>query len=144
MTPNRCHYLVLLILFASSLAHGSKVQKWVDEDGQVHYGEAPPEYAKSQKLDGRISSIKNDNVQADQVTLYSTSWCGYCKKARTFLQKNRIAFTELDIERDSFANRRYKSMGGRGVPFLAHGENTLQGFNPDSYKRFFKLNNLSN
>ena len=43
-------YLIYLTLFLStSLAAGS-VQKWVDEDGNVHYGDAPPTSAKTESV----------------------------------------------------------------------------------------------
>lgn len=34
------------------------------------------------------------------VTVYTTSWCGYCKKTKEFLQKRGVDFVEKDIEKD--------------------------------------------
>jgi thiol-disulfide isomerase/thioredoxin len=34
-----------------------------------------------------------------QVTMYSTSWCGYCRKARQVFTQQNIPFRELDIEK---------------------------------------------
>ena len=32
--------------------------------------------------------------------LYSTPWCGYCHRLKSQLQREGIAFTEVDIEAD--------------------------------------------
>ncbi|MDF1566281.1 MAG: glutaredoxin family protein [Deltaproteobacteria bacterium] len=34
------------------------------------------------------------------VIVYSTRWCGYCKKAKRWLKQQGVAFVEKDIERD--------------------------------------------
>lgn len=132
-------YTLLILLLVCGSVESAKVKKWTDEQGKVHYGERPPEHATSQELNGQVSSIKNDHQSNDRATLYSASWCGYCKKARSFMQRNNIAFDEYDIERNSVANREYQSMGGGGIPFLVHGKESLRGFNPKSYKRFFDI-----
>ena len=35
-----------------------------------------------------------------QFTLYSTPWCGYCHRLKGQLQREGIAFDEVDIEAD--------------------------------------------
>lgn len=51
------------------------------------------------------------------VTLYTTSWCGYCKKARALLLRNGIAFRERDVERDRDAESSFRSLNpDGGVP----------------------------
>ncbi|WP_062206857.1 mycoredoxin [Streptomyces sp. NBRC 109706] len=34
------------------------------------------------------------------VTMYSTPWCGYCRRLKSQLDREGIAFTEIDIEQD--------------------------------------------
>ena len=36
---------------------------------------------------------------AGTITVFSTSWCGYCSRLRTALDRESIAYTEVDIER---------------------------------------------
>jgi len=63
------------------------------------------------------------------VIMYSTSWCGYCKKARVMLNMQGVQFKEFDIEKSSEASAEMKSIGGHGVPvFLIQGE-VVKGFN---------------
>ena len=35
---------------------------------------------------------------AGTVTMYSTPWCGYCRRLKTQLDSAGIAYTEIDIE----------------------------------------------
>ena len=32
--------------------------------------------------------------------MYSTPWCGYCKRLKTALKAEGISYTEIDIEQD--------------------------------------------
>ena len=32
------------------------------------------------------------------VTMFSTTWCGYCRRLKSQMQREGIEFTELDIE----------------------------------------------
>ncbi|MCB5169330.1 mycoredoxin [Streptomyces bambusae] len=34
------------------------------------------------------------------VTMYSTTWCGYCRRLKTQLDREGIAYTEINIEQD--------------------------------------------
>ncbi len=33
------------------------------------------------------------------ITMFSTEWCGYCKRLKMMLEKTGIGYTEVDIER---------------------------------------------
>jgi mycoredoxin len=33
-----------------------------------------------------------------QITMYSTPWCGYCKRLKSQLDREGIEFAEIDIE----------------------------------------------
>lgn len=34
----------------------------------------------------------------DQITMYSTTWCGYCRRLKSQLDREGIGFAEVDIE----------------------------------------------
>ena len=34
------------------------------------------------------------------ITIYTTPWCGYCRRARKLLQDKNLVFTEIDIGGD--------------------------------------------
>ena len=34
----------------------------------------------------------------DKLTMYSTTWCGYCRRLKSQLDREGIEYTEVDIE----------------------------------------------
>lgn len=38
--------------------------------------------------------------EAGTITMFSTSWCGYCARLKAQLTREGIGFTEVDIESD--------------------------------------------
>lgn len=52
------------------------------------------------------------------LTVYSTSWCGYCHRLMTVLKSNGIAYETVDIEHDPEAAEFVSSVNGgnRTVP----------------------------
>ncbi|BBX74516.1 mycoredoxin Mrx1 [Mycobacterium shinjukuense] len=52
------------------------------------------------------------------LTLYTTSWCGYCLRLKTALRAKGICYDEVDIERDAAAAEFVGSVNGgnRTVP----------------------------
>lgn len=79
-------------------------------------------------------SLKNKNkakIEQPSVILYSASWCGYCRRAREFLQSKKIPFIEKDIERDSVAAKevKQKAPGYGGIPVIDVSGTIIMGFN---------------
>ena len=37
-------------------------------------------------------------ADASMLTMYSTTWCGYCRRLKTQLDREGIEYTEVDIE----------------------------------------------
>jgi glutaredoxin len=63
-----------------------------------------------------------------QVVLYTTSWCAVCAKARTYLKRHGIRYTDFDVERDPAAYRAYRGYRGDGVPLIVIGDSSMRGF----------------
>ena len=55
-----------------------------------------------------------------KLTMYTTTWCGYCFRLKTALKSAGISFTEVDIEQDPAAAEFVGSVNGgnRTVPTL--------------------------
>ena len=68
---------------------------------------------------------------ARQVTIYTTDWCGYCKKAKAYMKEQGIRYVEYDIEKDSAAHAEFKRRGGNGVPLIVFGDKSMSGFSAD-------------
>jgi len=125
----------------------AEIYRWVDENGKVHFGDAPPRSGEVQRVEPRVNSYRGtvpalESAPAKvarkmpRVVMYSTRWCGYCKQARAYFKQNGIRFSEHDIERSSSARSAYDRLGGRGVPLILVGEQQMSGF---SAKRFRQL-----
>jgi len=131
---------VLLVILQLGDAGAANIQKWVDSEGKVHYGERPPQAQESEAVSAKVSTV-TPLSSGPSLVLYSTAWCGYCKKARAFMRQEGIRFREYDIEKTPSAKRRYDKMGGKGVPLLVRGGETLQGFSVQRYRQFFQPKN---
>lgn len=51
-------------------------------------------------------------MSASEVIMYSTVWCGYCKRLKTAMKASGIPFTEVDIEHDPAAAQFVMSVNG--------------------------------
>jgi mycoredoxin len=59
-------------------------------------------------------------VRDAQVTMYTTSWCGFCFRLKTALKAEGIPYAEVDIESDPAAAEFVMSVnrGNQTVPTL--------------------------
>ena len=142
--------LLLVLMFLSPVTQG-ELYKWVDESGRTHYGDSPPDKAKLKEITGNVSSFTSVSVEpfvydsslvtgrqkSKSVAMYSTSWCGYCKKAARHFRKNNIPFTEHDIEKSETAAREYKKLRGRGVPVILIGDQRMNGFSAKTFDAIY-------
>jgi mycoredoxin len=60
------------------------------------------------------------------LTMYSTTWCGYCHRLRTQLDREGISYTVVDIERDPAAADYVMSVNGgnQTVPTVRFADGT--------------------
>ncbi len=61
-----------------------------------------------------------------QVTIYSTTWCGYCRRLKLQMDQAGITYEEIDIERDPDAARFVEGVnnGNQTVPVIKYKDNT--------------------
>ena len=55
-------YLTFLILMVSTSLYAGSIHKWVDENGNVHYGDAPPAKTKTENV--RVQSAPSNPGKA--------------------------------------------------------------------------------
>lgn len=165
--PIRILLAIIALLVAFSPA-GAEMYQWVDGNGVVTFKDTPPPVSgKRSKVkvykDSDFApappdqplpaprSLKGTPVPSPQsstpkkdrftgtVEMYVTDWCGYCKKARSYMDSKGISYVAYDIEKDSSARQRHKELGGRGVPLIIIGSNKMSGFSPETLEYY--LNN---
>jgi glutaredoxin len=153
----KSRYLIISLLALAMLlpvsSTSGELYKWVDDKGNTHYGDKPPKKAELEKITGVISSFSSVNVEpfkyepalgtsgnesrSKTVIMYSTSWCGYCKKARKHFERNKIPYQEYDIERSKKAALEYKRLNGRGVPVILIGKRRMNGFSANTFDKIY-------
>jgi glutaredoxin len=72
------------------------------------------------------------------VTLYATSWCGYCAATREFFETNGIQYTELDVEKTTAGYEGHKKLGGGGIPVIVIGNDVQRGYSEQNLRAALK------
>lgn len=62
------------------------------------------------------------------VTMYSTQWCGFCRRLRSELDAEGIAYDDVDIERvpDAASIVEQVNHGNQTVPTLVYSDGSAQ------------------
>ena len=133
--------LTVIILLTSNYAL-AEIYKWVDEDGNVHFGDSMPVGANPEEVNLKVNSYTSTSfdtadTNTDMVELYSTSWCGYCKKAKQYFTENKIKYTEYDIEESLSAKMNYDKLGVSGVPVILYKGKQMSGFSVSGFRRLY-------
>lgn len=145
-------YQIVFIFFFMFLMQASHAQiyKWEDANGKTHFGDKKPANKKSENIQLKINTYQSVTIDTaifngvkksytgQNVTIYSAVWCGICTKAKKYFNKNNIAFTEYDIDKDKAAKRRHKEMGATGVPVIFIGGRRMNGFSAATFERLYK------
>ncbi|HET7730624.1 MAG TPA: glutaredoxin family protein [Usitatibacter sp.] len=155
---HRFLFAVAALAFAFAGAAWAQVYKWTDPSGKTHYGDRPPEGVAKQEVAIRVPSHEGPVEVTDWgailrrkpaaaaaaprasagITMYSTDWCGHCRRAREYFAAHRIAFTEVDVEKSDSGRKDYEALGGRGVPLIVVGDKVMRGFSPQRFEALRK------
>jgi len=157
---------ILLLLFSCATKVEAQIHQWVDKSGVIHFGQAPPQGAgvatkmkptspsRNVKTDSAPSHLELVKMQRAEKTpqvveepvpmanqpvaaeMYSTSWCGYCRKAREYFRARGIPLVEYDIEADLDAAERKRQIDTRpGVPLVVINGQMIHGYAPAMYEQ---------
>ena len=105
-------------------------------------------YGLEAKLSKTHSSSASAQVQTDQVIVYSTSWCGVCKKAMRLLNSWGVSYVEKDIEGSRKAKNELASKSQAagiqpgGVPVIDVQGTLLQGLDEATLKSVLQSKGL--
>lgn len=150
--------LMLAALLTATVAGAQTVYKSTNPDGSVVYSDKAPAGGKVDKVitfaDLPSSPLQPLAVQplspqpsprktrlappprSVNVTLYSAAWCGYCKRAKSYLVAHAIPYENIDVDtpdgRDAF-----ERAGKGGIPLLVAGKRRVRGFKQEGYDAFF-------
>jgi glutaredoxin len=147
-----------LALLGCVLAAGAfaQVYKWTDPSGKTHYGDSPPAESQAKQLKVDVRSYEGPAQVTDwaaiirkkspaaaaprsqSITMYSTSWCPHCKRARAYFAERGIAIEDIDVEASEKNLREFKELGGGGVPLIIVGDKAMRGFDPQGMDALLK------
>jgi glutaredoxin len=145
--------MVCLFLSSFSLAGFSQMYRWRDKDGNLVISTNPPPPGvkwekktteppsqggpKTKDADGVKRGVQEVDLKRSnrdiKVTMYMTTWCPVCKKARDYLNSLGVNLTEFDIEKDPEKEKEWlrKVDGRKGVPVIDVEGIIMQGLNSE-------------
>ena len=81
-----------------------------------------------------------DGKVAKRVTVYSTPTCSWCNTLKSWLRKNHIQFTDIDVSRDQKASEEMvRRTGQQGVPQTEINGKMVVGFNQSMLKELLEI-----
>ena len=70
------------------------------------------------------------------VVVYTTPWCGWCRKTQAWLDGKGIAYENRDIEADSrWRDELIRKTGRTSIPVVEIEGELVRGFNPDKMQQ---------
>ena len=119
----------------------AQLYKWTDDKGVIHYSDKAPPKGTAKAVETRINSYSGPATVSTTgapaaaaqsakapVKMLATSWCGYCARARAYLNSRGIPFQELDVEKSAEGRKEYRALKGRGVPIILVGDQRMNGY----------------
>lgn len=82
---------------------------------------------------------------SSKITIYSTTWCAFCKTEKQYLDKLGIAYVEKDIEEDKAAYEELMAKNGgnfQGVPVTDIAGELVLGFDRAKIDAVIKEKNI--
>lgn len=151
-SPSRSSLLAVVVGLALSIAwpanadwlvtqYGDEIETrgpWRVEDGWVYFTDTDDreDLLPLEDIDLEASE-RVTAAEVPEITLFMTSWCGYCRLARELLEDLDARFDEKDIEIDEDARRQFHEVadGRRTVPVLKAGDIVIRGFSEEAIRK---------
>lgn len=83
---------------------------------------------------------EKEGIPIKSVTVYSTPTCSWCGTLKSYLRKNGIRYTEIDVSRDENAAREMvRRSGQQGVPQTSINGEMVIGFDKSKINRLLEI-----
>lgn len=82
----------------------------------------------------------------NQITFYGADWCPDCQRAKSFLKKNKIDYTFIDVDLDKTATKRVEAInkGKRIIPTIVINDTPHTNPDNDTLARLLGINEVGN
>lgn len=140
--------LSLVAVFSFALAEAvAQVFRYTDDSGRVHYvgsiEQVPSRYRNQVKGEADLPRItrvpagvftprSTVSQPATKIEIFVTDGCPHCRRLEQYLEQRNVRYKRVDIEKDAAGERRFRELGGRGVPIIKIGSTIINGFNPEA------------
>lgn len=145
------------IALAAESPGSTTLYKSVGPDGKTIYSDHPPAQARTSKplvfRNAPASALPPEAVAevdrmrksagtpaappAGETVLFSASWCGYCQKAKSYLNARNLPYREVDVDTPQGKQAFVNAGGGGGVPLLVAKGRSVAGFSTGAYDAVF-------
>lgn len=150
------HFLFITLLLLSASQPGfSEIYKWVDQDGKVRFSDKKPQKGNpAETIKLKINTVKvpkiYHNSSADdyasasgspahkKVIIYGATWCGVCKQAKKYFNRQGIPYQEYDVETSAKGRKDFKRLKGKGVPIIFVGKKRMDGFDRSYFEKLYR------
>lgn len=132
---------MLCLALAVPMAHGVRLYKWVDKDGNVSYHDRPPPSREGYRVESRdfklggggggeaTSAAAGKASEQFPVVVYTVPQCSSCDLARAYLDRRKIPFTDKDVAKDvTLQKELVEKTGSLTVPTIMVGEKIMRGY----------------
>ena len=87
-----------------------------------------------------VAKAEKEGRKIKQVTVYTTPTCSWCNTLKSYLNKNSILYTEIDVSRNESAAQEMVSRSGQqGVPQTLIGGEMIVGFDRARINRLLEI-----
>ena len=137
--------VLAIVLVGSARPAFAEIFSWRDAEGRIQFGDRKPADSRVTTIKLRkVNSLRAVTVEAievaanSKVTLYSATWCGYCRRAREYFKHEAIPFEEYDIETSDKGRTDYARLNGNGVPIILFGKQRMNGFDAAQFAALYQ------
>ena len=154
---------IMLGMMTHTSTAAAEIYRYIDKNGNIVITDNPPAGVQAEKKAFPQRGVKDIRIETEvvepqaqtneasgpdqtkkyrksyasvDVIMYSTPWCGYCTKARKYIQSLGVSFTEYNIEQDTSKKKEMmrKSGGSRSVPLIDIEGIIVRGYSPGRIK----------
>jgi len=87
-----------------------------------------------------VAKAEKEGRKIKQVTVYSTPACSWCTTLKSYLNKNNVRYSEIDVSKNESAAQEMVSRSGQqGVPQTLIGGEMIVGFDKAKINRLLEL-----
>jgi len=137
--------IFLVVTFFISLNGHADIFKWVDEHGRTHFGDKPPEKNNAEQITVNVNtytSVSYESMSSDtggQLLVYTKDSCGYCQKAKAYLDKNGTPYVERNLDHSRLARKQFERLNATGVPVFLKGKERMNGYSQKRLESFLAM-----